>query len=120
VLTGTGTTSFLMVGHNVGGNCPLHSPDKIMKNKDNVRILDHEPTTEDFTQHGLHLNAASKTKIAKLMSQNISPLSEIRKKHPIILKWNTNLNDPSTVNNISKVMNEEHVVIGNEGRAKTK
>jgi hypothetical protein len=70
---------------------------------------------EDFTQHELHLNAADMTKVAKLMSQNVS-LSEIRKKHPIILKWNTTFNDPSTVNNISKVMNQEYVVIGNEGR----
>jgi hypothetical protein len=72
-------------------------------------------TREDFTQHGLHLNVTSKTKVAKLMSQNISLLSEIRKKHPIILKWISTLNDPSTVNNISKVMNEEHVGIGNKG-----
>jgi ferredoxin-fold anticodon binding domain-containing protein len=86
-----------------------------MKNKDNVRILDHEPTRKDFTQHELHLNAAGKTKVAKLMSQNVSLLSEIRKKHPITLKWNTTFNDPSTVN-ISKVMNQEFVVIGNEGR----
>jgi hypothetical protein len=43
-------------------NKKLH---KIMKNKDNTRILDHEPTREDFTQHGLHLNATGKTKVVK-------------------------------------------------------
>ena len=80
-------------------NKKLH---KIMKNKDNVRILDHEPTREDFTQHGLHFNATSKTKVAKLMSQNISLLSENRKK-------------ASTVNNIPTVQNEEYMVVGNEG-----
>jgi hypothetical protein len=63
-------------------NKKLH---KIMKNKDNVRILDHEPTRGDFTQYGLHLNANGKTKVAKLIYQNISLLSENRKKHPIIL-----------------------------------
>jgi capsular polysaccharide biosynthesis protein len=52
-------------------NKKLH---KIMKNKDNVRILDHEPTREDFTQHGLHVNATGKTKVAKFMSQNIPTL----------------------------------------------
>ena len=64
-----------------------------MKNKDNVRILDLEPTREDFTQHGLHLNATGKTKVVKLKSQNISLLSVNRKKHPIILQWITTLHD---------------------------
>jgi len=35
-------------------NRKLH---KIMKNKDKVRILDHETTREYFTEQGLHLNA---------------------------------------------------------------
>ena len=43
-----------------------------MKNKDNVRILDQETNREDFMQHGLHLNATSKDKVVKLMSQNVS------------------------------------------------
>jgi hypothetical protein len=93
-------------------NKKLH---KSMKNKENIRILDREPTREDFTQHGLHLNATGKTKVAKLMSQNISVLSENTNKHPINLKWFTTLQDVSTVNNIPKVMYEEYVVIGNEG-----
>jgi hypothetical protein len=38
-------------------NRKLH---KIMKNKDNVRLLEHETNREDFTQHGLHLNATGK------------------------------------------------------------
>jgi lysophospholipase L1-like esterase len=84
---------------------------KIMKCKDNVRILNYKPTREDITQHGLHLNASGKAKVAKLMSQNISPLSENRKKHPIILKWITTLH----VNNVPEVLNEEYVVLGNEG-----
>jgi len=93
-------------------NKKLH---KIMKNKDNVRILDHEPTRDDFTQHGLHLNATGNTKIAKLVAQNISLLSENRKKHPIILQWTTTLHDTSTVNNIPTVQNEEYMIVGNEG-----
>jgi len=72
-------------------NRKLH---KIMKNKDNVRILDHESVREDFTQHGLHLNATGKIKVVKMMSQNISQLSEVRKKH-LILEWRTTHIDPA-------------------------
>ena len=50
-----------------------------MKNKDNVRILNLETIREDFTQHGLHLNATGKTKVVKLMSQKISQLFEAKK-----------------------------------------
>lgn len=48
-------------------NRKLH---KIMKPKDNVRILEHKLNTEDFTQRGLNLNASFKHKVVKLMSQN--------------------------------------------------
>jgi len=57
-----------------------------------------------------------KIKVVKLMSQNIPQLFEVRKKHPIILKWRTTHNDPGLVNNIPKLINEDHVVIDNEGR----
>ena len=59
-------------------NRKLH---KIMKNKDNVRTLNLETMREDFTQHGLHLNATGKIKAVKLMSQKISQLFEAKKKH---------------------------------------
>lgn len=88
---------------------------KIMKCKDNVRILKYKPTREEFTQHGLHLNATGKDKVAKLISQNISPLSENRKEQPIILKWITTLQDANTVNNTPEFLNEEYVIKGNEG-----
>jgi len=87
-----------------------------MKNKDNMRMLDHETTREDFTQHGLHFNATGKIKLGKLMSQNISKLSEAKKKHPIISKWRTTHNDPNLVNSIPKIISEDHVVIDNKGR----
>jgi hypothetical protein len=86
---------------------------KIMKYKDNVRILNYKPTREDFTQHGLNLNATGKAKVAKLMSQNISPLSENRKKHPT--RYYPKMDHhPPYVNNIPEVLNEEYVVMGNE------
>jgi len=89
---------------------------KIMKYKDNLRILKYKPTREDFTQHGFHLNATGKAKVAKLMSQNLSPLPENKNKYPITLKWITTLQDANTVNNIPEVLNEEYVVMGSEGR----
>jgi hypothetical protein len=87
-----------------------------MKNKDNVRMLDHETIREDFTQHGFHLNATGKIKLRKLMSQNISKLFEAKKKHPIISKWRTTHNDPNLVKSILKIISEDHVVIDNNGR----
>jgi hypothetical protein len=50
------------------------------------------------------------------MSQNISHLFEVKKKHPIILKWRTTHNDPSLVDSIHKVINEDPVAIDNKGR----
>ena len=93
-------------------NRKLHN---IMKNKDNVRILDQEMNREDFMQHGLHLNATGKDKVVKLMSQNISHLFEFSKKQPIILKWRTTHSDPSLVNNAPNVINEDQVIIDNKG-----
>jgi hypothetical protein len=89
-----------------------------MKNKDNVRILNHETIREDFTQHGLHLNATGNIKVVKLMSQKKSQSLEAKKKHPIILKWRSTHNDPSLINSIPKVINKDLVVIDNKGRNK--
>ena len=50
------------------------------------------------------------------MSQNISQLFEVKKKHPIILKWRTTHNDPSLVDSIPKVINEDHVAIDSDRR----
>jgi hypothetical protein len=81
-----------------------------------VRILDHHTTREDFIQHGLHLNATGKSKLVKLMSQNVSQLFEVKKKHPIILKWRTTHNNPSLVDSTPRVINEDHVTIDSYGR----
>jgi hypothetical protein len=86
---------------------------KIMKNKDNVRILNHETIGEDFTHCGLHLNATGKIKVLKLMSQKIFQLFEVKKKHPIIFKWGTTHSDSGLVNNIPKDISEDHVIIDN-------
>jgi hypothetical protein len=93
-------------------NAKLH---KIMRNKSNVRILEHKTIREDFTQHGLHLIATSKNKVVKMMLQNISLLSASRKKHHIILGWTTTLHDTSAVSNTAAVQSEEHVVRSNDG-----
>jgi len=95
-------------------NRKLH---KIMKNKDNVRILDHETNREDFIQHGLHLNATGKDKVVKLLSQNISQIFEVRKNHLITLKWRTIHSDPCLVNNVLNVINEDQVIIDNKGES---
>jgi len=89
---------------------------KIMKHKDNLRILNHKPAKEDFTQQGLHLNATDKTKIAKLMSQNLSPLTANKRKLLITLEWITTPQNVNMVNNIPEAPSEEYVVMGNERR----
>jgi len=94
-------------------NRKLH---KIMKNKDNVRILDQEPNREDFTQHGLHLNFTGKVKVVKSICQNISQLFEVKEKHPIILKWKTTHSDHSLVNSALSDINEDRVVIDKKER----
>ena len=77
-------------------NAKLH---KFMKNIINVRILEISTTRDDFTKHGLHLNATGKDKIVKLMFQKI-------------LGWNSSLHDTSTGNNIDR---NEYVDDNNEG-----
>jgi hypothetical protein len=92
-------------------NAKLH---KVMKNKINVRILEITTTREDFTKHGLHLNAAGKNKVAKLMFQNIPLPSTDKKKHHIILGWTTSLHDTNADNDTASVWNE-HVGDSNKG-----
>jgi hypothetical protein len=87
-----------------------------MKNKDNVRKLEHDISREDFMQYGLHLNATGEDKVLKLMAQNISQLFEVKNKHPIILKWRTTHSDPCPVINARDVKNEDHEVIDNKER----
>ena len=94
-------------------NRKLH---KIKKNKDNVKILNLETIRENFTQHGLHLNATGKIKVVKFVSQKISQLFEAKMEHHIILKWRSTHNDPSLDNSIRIVISEDHVVIDNKGR----
>jgi hypothetical protein len=94
-------------------NRKLH---KIIKNKDNVSLLEHETNREDFTQHGLHLNATGKHKVVKLMSLNISQMFEVKKKHSVILKWRPTHSDPSPPNSTLNNTNEDHVVTDNIGR----
>ena len=89
---------------------------KIMKHKDNLRILNHKPAKEDFTQQGLHLNATDKTKIAKLMSQNLSPLTVNKRKLLITLERINTPQNVNTVNNIPEAPSEEYVVMGNKRR----
>jgi hypothetical protein len=88
----------------------------IMENKDNMRILDHQATREDFTRHGLHLNGTDKNKVVKLMSQKICQLLKVKLKHPIIEKRRSTLNEPSFVDSVPQDINEDQVVIDSDRR----
>jgi cell fate (sporulation/competence/biofilm development) regulator YmcA (YheA/YmcA/DUF963 family) len=79
---------------------------KIMKTRSGVRILHHRYQREDFTKHGLHLNAVGKIKAVKLMSQNIDQLLNSKKNHPIVLKRKSHPNIKEG-NNIVTIFGED-------------
>jgi len=97
-------------------NAKLH---EIMKNKINVRILEISTTREDFTKHGLHLNAAGKNKVTKQISQNIPLPSMEKKKHHIIPGRTTYIYDTSIASDTPLDRNEEHMGDNNEGLTKS-
>jgi hypothetical protein len=55
--------------------------------KDNVKIVQANLNRNDFTQHGMHLNANGKDKTVELIKQTISILKTKQEKSPIVLKW---------------------------------
>jgi xylose isomerase len=73
---------------------------KIMKIKDNVKVVYTDLNINDFTRHGMHLNASGKEKTVELIGQTINILKKKQDKSPIILKWvetqiNSNHNEPN-------------------------
>jgi hypothetical protein len=56
-----------------------------------------------------------KHKVVKLMSLNISQMFEVKKKHPVILKWRPTHSDPSPPNSTLKNSNEDRVITDNIG-----
>jgi len=88
----------------------------IMVNRDNVKILDHQATREDFTRHRLHLNGTGKNKVVKLMAQNICQVLKVKLKHPIIEERRSTHNDTSLVDSVPQDINEDQAVIDSDRR----
>jgi hypothetical protein len=91
-----------------------------MKNEHNVRVLDQKTNREDFTQHGLHLNATGKHKAVKQMYQNISRLFEGKKKQTIILKWRTTHGNPCREMTVPQAQPSNNLKDTNENENKEK
>ena len=87
-------------------NRKLH---KLMRNKLKVKMLFYEITSEDFTSHGLHLNATGKTTVAKTIAQNLLQLYEDKKTHPITLQWKLSYNDSNLNRCTLKVSDTDHM-----------
>jgi hypothetical protein len=57
---------------------------KTMKGKGNVKIVQANLNRNDFTQHGMHLNANGKNKTVELIKQTINILKRKQEKSPIV------------------------------------
>jgi hypothetical protein len=60
---------------------------KVMKTKDNVKIVQPNLDRNDFTRHGMHLNVSGKDKTAELIIQTLKLFDRKREKSPIVIKW---------------------------------
>jgi hypothetical protein len=73
---------------------------KIMKIKGIVKIIQTDLSRNDFTRHGMHLNASGKEKTVELIGRTINLLGKEHDESPIVLKWLEtdleNLWDPPT------------------------
>jgi hypothetical protein len=52
-----------------------------------VKVVQTDLNRNDFTRHGMHLNASGKEKIIELIGQAINLLKKKQDKSLIVLKW---------------------------------
>ena len=88
-------------------NRKLH---KLLKNTNNVEIIQAYLTRDDYTHHGIHLRISGKEKLTRLIVNNIKESMSRNEETPLILKWkeeqkNSHQNEPE--NKPSNKSNEE-------------
>ena len=80
-----------------------------MKYIERVKVVDYDLTRDDFTHHGLHINASGKTKVAKAITQILTQPSEQSGIKPITMQWKDSNTDPTLLGSTTKALNEETV-----------
>lgn len=60
-----------------------------------IEAVDVDVNREHFTQHGLHMNASGKEKIARKISNVVRKIVTRKKVQPVILKWKETLMEGS-------------------------
>jgi hypothetical protein len=68
---------------------------KIMKSWQHVKVIDTTLPRENFTRHGLHLNATGKDRIVNNIGRSIVSLLKKQKSLPISLQWREEQIDPA-------------------------
>jgi len=87
-------------------NRKLH---KVMKNLDGVKVVDYDLSREDFTRHGLHINAKGKTKVAKNITQILTQFSKQNDVKLIPMHWTETISDPAQLRSMTEASNKETV-----------
>ena len=72
-----------------------------MKNVHRVKVVDYSLTREDFTRHGLHINAKEKTKVANKITQIITKPSKQNDVTLIPMHWIETSTDPAQLGNMT-------------------
>jgi len=81
-------------------NRKLH---KMMKNLDGIKVVDYGLTREDFTRHGLHINAKGKTKVANKITQILTQPSKQNDVTSIPMHWIGTTADPAQPGSMTEV-----------------
>jgi hypothetical protein len=87
---------------------------KAMKNLDGVKVVDYDLTREDFTRHGLHINAQGKTKVANTIAQTLTQPSKQNDIKLIPLQWIDTTSDPAHLRSMTEALNKKTIHQDNE------
>jgi len=75
----------------------------MMKNLDGIKVVDYGLTREDFTHHGLYINAKVKTKAANKITQILTQLSKQNDVISMPMHWIGTIADPAQPGNMTEV-----------------
>ena len=80
---------------------------KMMKNLDRVKVVDYALTMEDFTRHGLHINAKGKMKVANAITQILTQPSKQNDVMLIPMYWIETITDTAQLGSMSETSKKE-------------
>ena len=76
-------------------NRKLH---KLLKNTNNVEVIQANLTRDDYTRHGMRLRINGKKKVTRLIVNNIKGSMSRNDETPLILKWKEEKRTPIRTN----------------------